>query len=113
MYVMSCIGPDICCAVEIVSHYHSNEGLQYQIVVKIILKYLRKTRIYMLVYPGEDLILIGYIDSDRDSRKSTSSSIFTLGGRIIIRNGIKQSYFANLTKEAEYVATYEVSKESV
>ena len=38
----------------------------------------------MLVYSGEDLNLLGYTDSDfqgdKNSRKSTSGSVFTLGG---------------------------------
>ena len=45
-------------------------------MVKHILKYLRRTRDYMLVYSGEDLTPLGYTDSDfqsdKDSRKSTS-----------------------------------------
>ena len=42
----------------------------------------------MLVYSGEDLNPIGYTDSDfqsdKDSRKSTSGSIFTLGGGVVV-----------------------------
>ena len=55
--------------------------------VKHILKYLRRTRDYMLVYQSEDLTAIGYTNSnfqsDRDSRKSTSGYVFTLGGGAI------------------------------
>ena len=49
----------------------------------------------MLVYSGGDLNPIGYTDSDfqsdRDSRKSTSGSVFTLGGGAIVWRRIKQS----------------------
>ena len=42
----------------------------------------------MLVYSSGDLNPIGYTDSyfqsDKDSRKSTSGSIFTLGGEAIV-----------------------------
>ena len=42
----------------------------------------------MLMYSGGDLNPIGYTDSDfqsyKDSRKSTSGSIFTLGGGSIV-----------------------------
>ena len=42
----------------------------------------------MLVYSGEDLTPLGYTDSDfqsdRDSKKSTSGSVFTLGGSAIV-----------------------------
>ncbi|KAA0060399.1 gag/pol protein [Cucumis melo var. makuwa] len=87
MYVMLCTWPDICYAVGIVSRYQSNPGLNYWTAVKIILKYLKRTRDYMLVYRAKDLILTGYIDSDfqtdKDSRKSTSRLVFTLNEEVI------------------------------
>ena len=49
----------------------------------------------MLVYQSEDLTAIGYTNSnfqsDRYSRKSTSSYVFTLGGGAISWRSIKQS----------------------
>ncbi|KAA0050105.1 gag/pol protein [Cucumis melo var. makuwa] len=86
------IRPDICYAVGIVSRYQSNPGLDHWTVVKIILKYLRRTRDYMLVYGAKDLILTGYTDSyfqtDKDSRKSTSESVFTLNGEVVVWRSI-------------------------
>ena len=71
----------------------------------------------MLVYSGEDLNPIGYTDSDfqsdKDSRKSTSGSIFTLGGGVVVWRSIKQSSITNSTMEAEYIAAFEATKESV
>ena len=55
MYVILCTIPDICCSVGIVSGYQSNPGREHWTVVKHILKYLRRTRDYMLVYHGDDL----------------------------------------------------------
>ena len=52
MYAMLCTRPDICYAVGIVSRYQSNPGMGHWIAVKHILKYLRRTRDYMLVYSG-------------------------------------------------------------
>ncbi|KAA0059675.1 gag/pol protein [Cucumis melo var. makuwa] len=49
MYVMLYTRPDICYALGIVSRYQSNPGLDHWTAVKIILKYLRRTRDYMLV----------------------------------------------------------------
>lgn len=84
MYVMLCIRPDICFAAGMVSRYQSNLGPTHWVVVKHILKYLKRTRDYMRVYHCEDLTTTGYIDfdfqSDRDSRKSTSGYVYTLGG---------------------------------
>ena len=71
----------------------------------------------MLVYSGQDLVPRGYTDSDfqsdQDSRKSTSGSVFTLGGGAVVWRSIKQSCIADSTMEAEYVAASEASKEAV
>ena len=117
MYVMLCTRPDICYAVGIVSRYQSNPGIGHWIVVKHILKYLRRTRDYMLVYSCGDLNPIGYTDSDfqsdKDSRKSTSGSIFTLGGGVVVWRSIKQSSIVDSTMEAEYIAACEEAKEFI
>ena len=71
----------------------------------------------MLVYRSEDLIPIGYTDSDfqsdLDFRKSTSGCVFTLGGGAITWRSVKQSCIADSTMEAEYVAACEAAKEAV
>ena len=89
MYAMLCTRPDICYAVGIVSRFQSNPGLDHWIAVKHILKYLRRTRNYMLVYSSQDLIPTSYTDSDfqshKDTRKSKSGSVFTLGVIPMIR----------------------------
>ncbi|RVW76960.1 Retrovirus-related Pol polyprotein from transposon TNT 1-94 [Vitis vinifera] len=117
MYAMLCTRPDICFAVGVVSRYQSNPGLDHWVAVKHILKYLRRTRNYMLVYSGRELIPIGYTDSDfqsdRDFRKSTSGAVFTLGGAAIIWRSVKQTCVADSTMEAEYVAACEAAKEAV
>ncbi|KAA0066490.1 gag/pol protein [Cucumis melo var. makuwa] len=78
---------------------------------------MRRTRDYMLVYGSKDLILTGYTDSDfqtdRDSRKSTSGSVFTLNGGALVWRSIKQGCIADSTMEAEYFAACEVAKEAV
>ena len=117
MYVMLCTIPDICYSVGIVSRYQSNPGREHWTAVKHILKYLRRTRDYMLVYHGDDLAPIGYTDSDfqsdADLRKSTSGYFFTLGGATVSWRSIKQSCIAYSTMEAEYVAALEAVKEAV
>ena len=117
MYAMLCTRPDICYAVGVVSRFQSNPGLNHWIAVKHILKYLRRTRDYMLVYSGDDLKIQGYTDSDfqgdRDSRKSTSGSVFTLGGAAVVWRSVKQSSIADSTMEAEYIAASEAAKEAV
>ena len=71
----------------------------------------------MLVYLGSDLEPNGYTDSDfqsdKDSRKSTSGSVFTLGGGAFVWRSIKKSSIADSTMEAEYIAACETAKEAV
>ena len=71
----------------------------------------------MLVYSGGDLNPIGCTNSsfqsDKDSRKSTSGSIFTLGGGAVVWRSIKQSNIVDSTMEAEYIAACEATKESI
>ena len=71
----------------------------------------------MLVYRCEDLIPIGYTDSDfqsdLDFRKSTSGCVFTLGGGAISWRSIKQFCITDSTMEVEYVAACEAAKEAV
>ena len=70
----------------------------------------------MLVYRCEDLIPIGYTNSnfqsDLDFRKSTSGYMFTLGDGAINWRSVKQSCIADSTMEAKYVATGEAAKEA-
>ena len=71
----------------------------------------------MLVYGGEELVPVGYTNSDfmsdKDSRRSTSGYVFTLGGGAITWKSIKQKCIADFTTEAEYVAACEAAKEAV
>ena len=82
MYAMLCTRLDVYFAVGMVSRYQSNPGPEYWTAVKHIIKYLKRTKNYMLVYSGDELIPVGYTNSDflsdKDFRKSTSSYVFTL-----------------------------------
>ncbi|XP_070004202.1 secreted RxLR effector protein 161-like [Nicotiana sylvestris] len=117
MYAMLCTRPDICFTVGMVSRFQFNPGREHWTDVKHIINYLKRTRDYMLVYHSGDLAPVGYTDSDfqsdRDSRKSTSGYVFTLGGRAISWRSIKQSCVADSTMEAEYVAASEAAKEAI
>ena len=64
MYAMLCTRLDICYVVGIVSRYQFDPGEEHWIVVKHILKYLRRSRDYMLVYYSGSLETIGYTDSN-------------------------------------------------
>ena len=64
IYAMLCTRPDICFAIGMVSRYQSNPSPEHWTTVKHIHKYLRRTKDYMLMYGGDELIPVGYIDSE-------------------------------------------------
>lgn len=115
MYAMLCTRPDICFALGMVSRYQSNTGREHLTAVKHLLKYLKRTGNYMLIYQAESLIPIGYTDSnfqsDDDVRKSTSGFVFTFGGGAISWKSVKESCIAYSFMEAKYVAAFEATKE--
>ena len=71
----------------------------------------------MLMYERDELIPVGYTDSDfaldKDSRKSTSGHLFTLEGGVVSWRSIKQKCITNSTIESKYVATCETAKEAI
>ena len=107
---MLCTRPDICYAVGVVSRFQPNPSPEHWVAVKHILKYLRRTRDYMLVYSSGDLNLLGYTNSDFQADKDSRKSVFTLGGGAIVWRSIKQSSIADSTMEAEYIAASELRR---
>ena len=98
--------------------YLSNPGMDHWIAVKRVMKYLQKTKDYMLTYrKSEKLEVIGYSDSDfagcQDSRKSTSGYIYMLAGGAISWKSIKQTLVASSTMATEFVACYEASNQGI
>ncbi|CAA0814778.1 cysteine-rich RLK (RECEPTOR-like protein kinase) 8, partial [Striga hermonthica] len=79
IYAMLCTRPDISYVIGMVARYQSNPGREHWAAVKHILKYLRRTKEYMLVYRADSLFPLGYSDSDfqsdRDESKSTSGYV--------------------------------------
>ena len=117
MYAMLCTRPDICFVVGMVSRYQYNPWQEHWTAVKHIIKYLKRTRDYMLVYQADSLVPLGYTDSDfqsdKDFKKSTSGYVFTLGSGAISWRSIKQSCIVDSTMEVEYMAASEAAKEAV
>ena len=83
MHAQVCTRPDIAYAIRMLGRYLSNPGKDHWKAVKRVMRYLQRTKDYMLTYRRSDhLEIIGYSDSDfagcLDSRKSTSGYIFML-----------------------------------
>ena len=60
IYAMLCTRPYISHVVSVVSRYQSNPGPEYWTTVKHILKYLKRTRDYSVIYDGHELVVHGY-----------------------------------------------------
>ena len=86
-----------------------NPTKEHWTAVKRIIRYLKGTQNYGLLYKKADSsTCIGFSDShwagDADDRKSTSGYIFQVGGTAISWKSRKQSCVALSTAEAEYIA---------
>ena len=54
MYAMTCTHPDVAFALSMVSRYQGNPGKAHWTAVKNILKYLRRTKDWVLTFGGSD-----------------------------------------------------------
>ena len=72
---------------------------------------------YILVYLYDERLPFGYVDSDfqsnRDSRKSTSGFLFTLGGKVVSWRSVKQSCITESIINAKYVVASKALKEVI
>jgi len=118
MYAMISTHPDVSYALSMTSRHQSDLGESHSIVVKNILKYFRRTKEMLLVYGGdEELIVTGYTDasfqSDKDDSKSQSGFVFTINGGAVSWKSSKQETVADSTTKAEYIVASEAAKEGV
>ena len=86
-------------------------------IVQWILRYLRGITSHALCFGGIYIVLQGYVDADmvgdKDSRRSTTGYVFTVGGTAVSWISKLQQVVALSTTEAEYVAATEASKEMI
>nr|GEV83167.1 zinc finger, CCHC-type [Tanacetum cinerariifolium] len=98
------------------SRYTSNPGTQHWQAIQRVLKYLKKTMNYRLVYSGYPLVLEGYTDaswiSNTEDNSSTSGWVFLLGGGAISWASKKQTCITGSTMEFEFVALAATGKEA-
>nr|GEU61319.1 zinc finger, CCHC-type [Tanacetum cinerariifolium] len=108
MYAMTCTRPDIAFVMGKLSRYTSNPGTHHWQAIKSVLKYLKKTMNYRLVYSGYPSVLEGYTDaswiSNTEDNSSTSGWVFLLGGGAISWAFKKQTCITGSIMESEFVA---------
>ncbi|KAL2623658.1 hypothetical protein R1flu_003863 [Riccia fluitans] len=120
MYLMACIRPDIAYALGKVSKYNANPRKVHWEVVKWILRYIKGTMGYGLLFDAHShqaKTLVGFVDSDYaqdlDTRRSTTDYVMTLGGGCITWRSVLQKCKTLSTTEVEYVATTKATKEAI
>ncbi|KAH9679437.1 hypothetical protein KPL71_026134 [Citrus sinensis] len=118
MYAQVCTCPDIAFIVRMLGRYLSNPGMDHWKAAKRVMRYLQRTKEYMLTYRRSDqLEIIGYSDSDfvgcQDNRRSTSGYTYMLAGGAISWRSVKQTLVASSTMAAEFVACYEASNQGI
>nr|GEV65026.1 zinc finger, CCHC-type [Tanacetum cinerariifolium] len=75
IYAMTCTRPDIAFVVGKLSRYTSNPGTQHWQAIQRVLKYLKKTIDYRLIYTGYPSVLEGYTNASWISNTKDNSSI--------------------------------------
>ncbi|CAH1436689.1 unnamed protein product [Lactuca virosa] len=115
---MTCTRPDVAFALSMVSRYQGNPGRALWTAVKNILKYLRRTKDWVLTLGGsDDLRVTGCSDvsfqTDRDNFRSQSGWVFTLNGGAVTWKSSKQETVADSKCESEYIAVSEAFKDAI
>ncbi|KAB2604291.1 retrotransposon protein [Pyrus ussuriensis x Pyrus communis] len=118
MYAQVCTRPDLAFAVSVLGRFQSNPGTTHWVAAKKVLRYLKRTRDFMLTYSYVDkLELVGFTDSDLagcvDDRKSTNGYIFLLANGAVSWKSAKQKGIASSTMEAEFIGCYAATQQAI
>ena len=117
MYAMLCTRPDIAYSVSVLSRYMTKPGEAHIIAAKKVLRYLKGTTEWELVYEGKHLSLTGYTDADYagciDTRRCTAGHVFLLGNAAISWESKRQPTVSLSTTEAEYMGQTQAAKEAI
>ena len=117
LYLPTKTRPDIAYAVSSVACYCTKPTRDHWTAVKRILRYLKGTYNYGLIYQKDTPAgLTGYSANwagDVGDRKSTSGYMFHLGGAAISWKSSKQTCVALSTSEAEYIALSAACQETM
>ena len=118
MYLMLCTRPDIANAVGCVAKYCESYDSTHWIAVKRILRYLKTTSNYSLVFTGNERSkLTCYADAswadDLDTRRSTTGYLFKLNGNLVSWKSQRQTTVALSSTEAEYMSLAAATQEAI
>lgn len=117
MYIAVCSRPDIAHAVSMLSQFNESHSEVHWKAAKRVLRYLKGTLNYGLVFQKGGLEVTAYVDADWAGcdidRKSYTGFVFKLGKSLISWESKKQKTVALSTTEAEYMALSDACKEAL
>ena len=122
MYLAYATRPDISYVVSVLGQFMSNPGRSHWNATNRVLRYLKGTMDYALVYnrrhiPSNEPRLIAYTDADwggcPNTSRSTSGACFFMDKSLISWYSKKQHCVAVSTTEAKYVAASMASRELI
>ena len=110
--------PDIAFATSFLARWNSKPTPQCWKAAKQILRYLRGTMDYGIIFDGSlGLQLVAYTDADwagdKSDRKSTTGSLIKIAGGPVYWRSTKQTGVSLSTTEAEYIAASETSRKII
>lgn len=115
VYLANSTRPDIAYASSELSRYCANPGSQHWKAAKRVIRYLKGTSDYKIVYEKSKQELYAYVDADwagdLNDRRSCSGNVIMFANGPISWKSKKQKSVALSTMEAEYMALSEVVKE--
>lgn len=117
LYIAVCARPDIAVSAAILGRKVEAPTQADYVAAKRVVRYLKATRDWRLVYSKAGGGLIGYTDADWagdvSTRKSTSGYAFCYGGGAVSWASRKQACVTLSSMESEYVALSEASQELI
>lgn len=117
MYLSILTRPDISFSISYLSQFNNCFTAAHWRHAKRILKYLKKTKSYGLMYTKDNKNLEGFVDADWGSnnidRKSYTGFCFKFSGAVISYECKKQQTVALSSTESEYMAISEACKEAI
>ena len=108
--------PNIAFSVSLLSQYNENPGQIHWEAVKQVLRYLKATKGWKLVYGTEQDDFKGFMDADgalQEHRHMISAYVFMIDGGAVSWSSKKQELVTLSTAELEYVAATYAAKEAL
>lgn len=116
-YLANCTRPDVLFAINFLAKYNNDPRVRHWMAAKSILRYLKYTKDYCLVYRAGSIGITGYSDASwansSDGYRSVSGYVITVASSPILFVSRRQPNIALSSTEAEYVAASEAVKDLV